>query len=191
MSHHVYPPARKTESERKKRQQREMEKTHLGCRLGVNVGMQGRLVDSSFIHFVTDLNRMDFAQKYTLEPKQQVDDAPSSPISQTRLSDSPWSPELGNDQHQHLVMGAPRCYSGNLSKSKRRRIITVVQRQAANVRERKRMFSLNEAFDELRRKVPTFAYEKRLSRIDTLRLAIVYISFMTDLLEQNNQNSPL
>uniref|UniRef100_A0A8C9ZVG2 Fer3-like bHLH transcription factor n=1 Tax=Sander lucioperca TaxID=283035 RepID=A0A8C9ZVG2_SANLU len=66
-------------------------------------------------------------------------------------------------------------------KSKRRRIITVVQRQAANVRERKRMFSLNEAFDELRRKVPTFAYEKRLSRIDTLRLAIVYISFMTDL----------
>uniref|UniRef100_A0A667YMQ4 Fer3-like bHLH transcription factor n=1 Tax=Myripristis murdjan TaxID=586833 RepID=A0A667YMQ4_9TELE len=56
-------------------------------------------------------------------------------------------------------------------------------RQAANVRERKRMFSLNEAFDELRRKVPTFAYEKRLSRIETLRLAIVYISFMTDLLE--------
>ncbi|XP_041757901.1 protein Fer3 [Coregonus clupeaformis] len=68
-------------------------------------------------------------------------------------------------------------------RSKRRRVINVGQRQAANVRERKRMFSLNEAFDELRRKVPTFAYEKRLSRIETLRLAIVYISFMTDLLE--------
>uniref|UniRef100_A0AAV2K8R7 BHLH domain-containing protein n=1 Tax=Knipowitschia caucasica TaxID=637954 RepID=A0AAV2K8R7_KNICA len=68
-------------------------------------------------------------------------------------------------------------------KAKRRRIINVVQRQAANVRERKRMFSLNEAFDELRRKVPTFAYEKRLSRIETLRLAIIYISFMRDLLE--------
>ncbi|CAB1350612.1 unnamed protein product [Coregonus sp. 'balchen'] len=53
---------------------------------------------------------------------------------------------------------------------------------AANVRERKRMFSLTEAFDELRRKVPTFVYEKRLSRIETLRLAIAYISFMTDLL---------
>ncbi|ERL90270.1 hypothetical protein D910_07622 [Dendroctonus ponderosae] len=30
--------------------------------------------------------------------------------------------------------------------------------------------------------VPTFAYEKRLSRIETLRLAITYISFMTELL---------
>ena len=38
------------------------------------------------------------------------------------------------------------------------------------------------AFDKLRRKVPTFAYEKRLSRIETLRLAITYIQFMTELL---------
>ena len=30
--------------------------------------------------------------------------------------------------------------------------------------------------------VPTFAYKKRLSRIETLRLAITYISFMGDLL---------
>ncbi|KAL4705745.1 hypothetical protein ACJJTC_018344 [Scirpophaga incertulas] len=30
--------------------------------------------------------------------------------------------------------------------------------------------------------VPTFAYEKRLSRIETLRLAITYISFMCELL---------
>ncbi|XP_044284893.1 fer3-like protein [Varanus komodoensis] len=67
-------------------------------------------------------------------------------------------------------------------RTKRKRIITRTQRQAANVRERKRMFNLNEAFDQLRKKVPTFAYEKRLSRIETLRLAIVYISFMTELL---------
>jgi hypothetical protein len=32
------------------------------------------------------------------------------------------------------------------------------------------------------RQVPTFAYEKRLSRIETLRLAITYISFMDELL---------
>ncbi|XP_059567257.1 fer3-like protein [Myotis daubentonii] len=70
-----------------------------------------------------------------------------------------------------------------LGRPKRKRVITYAQRQAANIRERKRMFNLNEAFDRLRRKVPTFAYEKRLSRIETLRLAIVYISFMTELLE--------
>ncbi|XP_050315823.1 protein Fer3-like isoform X2 [Anthonomus grandis grandis] len=68
------------------------------------------------------------------------------------------------------------------SKKPRRRVATLAQRRAANIRERRRMFNLNEAFDKLRRKVPTFAYEKRLSRIETLRLAITYISFMTELL---------
>uniref|UniRef100_T1IZM7 BHLH domain-containing protein n=1 Tax=Strigamia maritima TaxID=126957 RepID=T1IZM7_STRMM len=70
------------------------------------------------------------------------------------------------------------------SKSKpRRRIASIAQRRAANIRERRRMFNLNEAFDVLRKKVPTFAYEKRLSRIETLRLAITYIAFMTEVLQ--------
>ncbi|XP_065560682.1 fer3-like protein [Artemia franciscana] len=64
----------------------------------------------------------------------------------------------------------------------RKRIASLAQRRAANVRERRRMFNLNDAFDKLRRKVPTFAYEKRLSRIETLRLAITYIKFMSELL---------
>ncbi|XP_054272248.1 helix-loop-helix protein 13 isoform X4 [Macrosteles quadrilineatus] len=57
-----------------------------------------------------------------------------------------------------------------------------VQRQAANIRERKRMLSINSAFDELRSHVPTFPYEKRLSKIDTLRLAIAYIALLKEVL---------
>ncbi|KAI5727023.1 hypothetical protein M8J76_012810 [Diaphorina citri] len=73
-----------------------------------------------------------------------------------------------------------------------------VQRQSANIRERKRMIrsgeprsrhdrapvkiSINTAFDELRGHVPTFPYEKRLSKIDTLRLAIAYIALLRELL---------
>ncbi|XP_036321807.1 protein Fer3 [Rhagoletis pomonella] len=72
--------------------------------------------------------------------------------------------------------------NGNPTKKTRRRVASMAQRRAANIRERRRMFNLNEAFDKLRRKVPTFAYEKRLSRIETLRLAITYIGFMTELL---------
>lgn len=147
-------------------------------------------VDSTLIEFVNDMNLVEFPQKYALGPKQQVGNIPSGPNAPARIRDAEWDLESGvrtaDLRAGHLVMGAPRCYSRGAhghAKSKRRRIITVVQRQAANVRERKRMFSLNEAFDELRRKVPTFAYEKRLSRIETLRLAIVYISFMMDLLE--------
>lgn len=69
------------------------------------------------------------------------------------------------------------------NKAKRKRIITHEQRKAANVRERRRMLSLNEAFDQLRLTVPTFAYEKKLSRIETLRLAITYINFLACILE--------
>ncbi|XP_022114883.2 protein Fer3-like [Pieris napi] len=79
----------------------------------------------------------------------------------------------------------PRSTSGG--KKVRRRVASVAQRRAANIRERRRMFNLNEAFDKLRRKVPTFAYEKRLSRIETLRLAITYISFMCELLHGSPQ----
>ncbi|XP_059155666.1 uncharacterized protein LOC131940828 [Physella acuta] len=57
-----------------------------------------------------------------------------------------------------------------------------VPRAAANVRERKRMMSINGAFEELRLHVPTFPFEKRLSKIDTLRLAIAYIALLRDIL---------
>lgn len=73
------------------------------------------------------------------------------------------------------------CQQSKQSKT-RRRVATIAQRRAANIRERRRMFHLNSAFDKLRKKVPTFAYEKRLSRIETLRLAVMYISFMTEVL---------
>ncbi|XP_018306738.1 protein Fer3 [Mycetomoellerius zeteki] len=86
----------------------------------------------------------------------------------------------------HQSRYTPNGRSPNLpsstTKKPRRREATVSQRRAANIRERRRMFNLNEAFDKLRRKVPTFAYEKRLSRIETLRLAITYIAFMGELL---------
>ncbi|XP_064455007.1 neurogenin-3-like [Ornithodoros turicata] len=87
----------------------------------------------------------------------------------------------GHQDHQlGLVCGGVNSGTGTKSKP-RRRVATVAQRRAANIRERRRMFNLNSAFDKLRKKVPTFAYEKRLSRIETLRLAIMYIAFMTEV----------
>ena len=41
----------------------------------------------------------------------------------------------------------------------------VRQRQAANMRERRRMASINDAFDGLRQHIPTLPYEKRLSKV--------------------------
>lgn len=67
-------------------------------------------------------------------------------------------------------------------KPKRKRVQSHAQRRAANIRERRRMFHLNTAFDELRKRLPAFNYEKRLSRIETLRLAMTYIAFMKDVM---------
>ena len=54
----------------------------------------------------------------------------------------------------------------------------VHQRHAANLRERKRMQSINDAFEGLRQHIPTLPYEKRLSKVDTLRLTIGYEAFI-------------
>ncbi|XP_026464532.1 protein Fer3-like [Ctenocephalides felis] len=89
---------------------------------------------------------------------------------------------IGNVRTIPSQIGSSSSASSTSTKKPRRRVASVAQRRAANIRERRRMFNLNEAFDKLRRKVPTFAYEKRLSRIETLRLAITYIGFMSELL---------
>ena len=73
------------------------------------------------------------------------------------------------------------------AKRKRRRVISLDQRKAANIRERRRMYELNDAFDGLRKRVPTFAYEKKLSRIETLNLAVNYIEFMAEILKNDGE----
>ncbi|KAK9500085.1 hypothetical protein O3M35_001421 [Rhynocoris fuscipes] len=57
------------------------------------------------------------------------------------------------------------------------------QRMMANVRERQRTQSLNEAFASLRKIVPTLPSDK-LSKIQTLRLASRYIDFLYRVLEE-------
>ena len=66
--------------------------------------------------------------------------------------------------------------------SRRRRFPTLAQRKAANIREQRRMINLKDAFKTLRECLPTFSYEKKMSRIETLRLAIAYINFLRKLL---------
>ncbi|ESP01786.1 hypothetical protein LOTGIDRAFT_70439, partial [Lottia gigantea] len=59
----------------------------------------------------------------------------------------------------------------------------VYQRRAANLRERKRMKSINDAFENLRTCIPaTENADRRLSKVDTLRLAIRYISYLSNVI---------
>jgi transcription factor 1a len=68
------------------------------------------------------------------------------------------------------------CPRRRKRKQRRSLVQQVQQRHAANMRERKRMQSINDAFEGLRHHIPTLPYEKRLSKVDTLRLTIGYIN---------------
>ncbi|EDO42922.1 predicted protein [Nematostella vectensis] len=61
------------------------------------------------------------------------------------------------------------------------------QRAIANVRERQRTQALNEAFNKLRKIIPTLPSDK-LSKIQTLRLASRYIDFLCQVLGNNEKH---
>ena len=56
------------------------------------------------------------------------------------------------------------------------------RRVAANARERRRMNSLNVAFDKLRDVVPAFSSDRKLSKYETLQMAQSYIHALQELL---------
>ncbi|KAL4239726.1 hypothetical protein ACF0H5_000529 [Mactra antiquata] len=56
------------------------------------------------------------------------------------------------------------------------------RRVAANARERRRMESLNVAFDKLRSVIPSFSDNSKLSKYETLQMAQTYINALKDLL---------
>ena len=66
-------------------------------------------------------------------------------------------------------------------------------RNGATLRERNRMHILNDAFDELRKMVPksNLNEHQRLSKIATLRLAILYINRLTFILSESGGCKPV
>lgn len=61
-------------------------------------------------------------------------------------------------------------------------VVKKKRRLAANARERRRMQSLNEAFDRLRQYLPSLGNDRQLSKHETLQMAQSYISALSDLL---------
>uniref|UniRef100_A0A452HGY7 BHLH domain-containing protein n=1 Tax=Gopherus agassizii TaxID=38772 RepID=A0A452HGY7_9SAUR len=62
------------------------------------------------------------------------------------------------------------------------------RRLAANARERRRMLALNVAFDRLRSVIPALRNEKKLSKAETLQMAKIYISMLSELLQRGEGN---
>jgi len=90
------------------------------------------------------------------------------------------SPDGQNNVHHHRTgshgggSGGRSSWrrSGGGSGKRRSGHQQVHQRQAANLRERRRMQSINDAFEGLRTHIPTLPYEKRLSKVIITRYLI-------------------
>lgn len=62
----------------------------------------------------------------------------------------------------------------------------IVRRIFTNSRERWRQQNVNGAFSELRKLIPTHPPDKKLSKNEILRLAMKYISFLSNLLDDQD-----
>ncbi|OQR67957.1 transcription factor-like [Tropilaelaps mercedesae] len=65
-------------------------------------------------------------------------------------------------------------------------IVMKKRRLAANARERRRMHSLNVAFDSLREVIPSLGNDRKLSKFETLQMAQTYIAALDDLIARNS-----
>ena len=60
---------------------------------------------------------------------------------------------------------------------------TLKPKRGANKKERRRTMSINNAFAELRERIPNVPADTKLSKIKTLRLATSYIAYLSDILQ--------
>ena len=123
----------------------------------------------------------------------------SSGGSESSLS-SPSTPVATDDNYEHqrtrrLTRLQRRLNGQPYPSSKRRRMQQQQslshddvqnQRAIANVRERQRTQSLNDAFTHLRHIIPTLPSDK-LSKIQTLKLATRYIDFLYQILHNDEE----
>ncbi|KAM8748763.1 helix-loop-helix protein 2-like isoform 1-T2 [Acanthopagrus schlegelii] len=105
-------------------------------------------------------------------------------------SDPPWAhthSETLLDSHCGSVPTQPArsVHVAGLSREekRRRRRATAKYRSAHATRERVRVVAFNMAFAELRKLLPTLPPDKKLSKIEILRLAICYISYLHHVLD--------
>ncbi|KFP03867.1 protein atonal homolog 7 [Calypte anna] len=75
-----------------------------------------------------------------------------------------------------------KCNSERMENAAKRRL-------AANARERRRMQGLNTAFDRLRKVVPQWGQDKKLSKYETLQMALSYIMALTRILAEAERYS--
>lgn len=115
----------------------------------------------------------------------QNDQILNYPLKREYASDS----ENVSDSNSSSTAVVAPANEANQKQRKQRRIKQIApvikkkRRLAANARERKRMQSLNDAFDRLRQYLPSLGEDRQFSKHETLQMAQSYISALCELLD--------
>ncbi|XP_032240365.1 transcription factor 15 [Nematostella vectensis] len=99
------------------------------------------------------------------------------------------APAVSEDDSDSSLKGSDSENASRLKRKRRKPRLTGLskQRQAANARERNRTHSVNAAFNALRLLIPTEPSDRKLSKIETLRLASSYIAHLSTILISGTQ----
>lgn len=99
------------------------------------------------------------------------------------------SPYNRNSNNSNCVSSATSSSDESCNETELKNDLLLLQKRqrrcAANMRERNRMHVVNFAFDRLREVVPSYPANRKLSKIETLRMACSYIQELTNLLKSS------
>lgn len=152
-------------------------------------------------HQVRKLSSNDFTEEEKRLARKRRFSLLGNDIISERLKEDSLSESILHKQNytSGQTSCASRCPGSKGSTSASRKKIRKIsqnidelqtQRVLANVRERQRTQSLNEAFSQLRKIIPTLPSDK-LSKIQTLKLASRYIDFLYQVLRSDQQDHKL
>ncbi|XP_014662065.1 PREDICTED: helix-loop-helix protein 2-like [Priapulus caudatus] len=130
---------------------------------------------TSELHFLSDDD--DFSNSDDMESDRVWDKDDRDMVT---AADSTTSNEVGDDDKQRRSHKRKLAYDGGAPVVKTRRNFT-------NTRERWRQQNVNTAFADLRKLVPTYPHDKKLSKNEILRLAIRYINLLNQVLKYQEQ----
>lgn len=115
------------------------------------------------------------------------------PTEYTQIKLEDYQPKISTNISLSPPQPAPYQVTNKFASSKSRNYhpaspapeIMKRRRLAANARERRRMNSLNDAFDKLRDVVPSLGNDRKLSKFETLQMAQTYIAALNELLKRD------
>ncbi|CAG5131992.1 unnamed protein product [Candidula unifasciata] len=144
----------------------------------------------------SDISSRRFSRKRQVSVTEEDSQTEHSGLDCSRFSDSYFEQSDGSSSDPRCLLhpsdGKHSC-AGNRKRAKRQSQSMEDlhnQRVLANVRERQRTQSLNEAFAQLRKIIPTLPSDK-LSKIQTLKLASRYIDFLYQVLRSDQADHKL